>query len=232
MIAITVSLLLVIACLAGATVAYFTDTEFAKTNTITIGDVEIDLYEHSEDYAATNPSDDTLKTNDTNYRDVFLKADANINLLPGESVPKYTYIDNTGKNDAYVRFVVTVPAELNEYLTLTWNDNYTVTTKAGVPNVYYAVRNAALPAGQLSEYGLKNVSLDIDLTEKDLAGFNNAFNVVDGKKTRDFNITVEAHAVQTVGFDTPAKAFEAFDGENALISAEDLENEKSAPVQP
>ncbi len=221
-IALAVSMALLLICFVGATFAYFTDTEFNKDNVITIGNVEIDLYEHSEEYAA-DPGADVLEENDTKYRDEFLKADDNINLLPGENVPKYTYIDNTGANDAYVRFVVTVPAELNEFLDLTWNDNYTVTTKAGADNVYYAVRNTALPAGQLSEPGLENVALKLDLTEKDLAEFTNVFD----PDTRDFHITVAAHAIQTVGFDgateaeKAAAAFATFDA-----NGENVQNEK------
>lgn len=207
MIAITVSLLLVIACLAGATVAYFTDTEFAKTNVITVGDIEIDLYEHSEAYT-TDPTDQQLKDNDDAYQ-AYL--DSKDYLLPGETVGKYTYIDNTGDNEAYVRFVVTVPGQIDSFLEYKWNAAYTVTRTPGAqptdPVVYYVVRNEALAAGALSEPGLETVGLKPTLTEADIAAFTNVFN----GSTRDFNITVAAHAIQKVGFDTPALAFAAFD---------------------
>ncbi len=225
-IVLTLTLVLLIGGLVSATLAYFTDTEFAKDNVITIGDIEIDLYEHNAEYVYegnNRPTAETLKTNDQAYQGYL---DSEDYLLPGENVNKYTYIDNTGKNDAFVRFVVTVPGEIDGFLTYTWNDAYTVTRVAGAtatdPVVYYVVGNEKLAAGALSEPGLEKVALNADLTEKDLAAFTNVF----AAGTRDFNITVAAHAIQTVGFADADAAFAAFDGKNAEIPADDLANEK------
>ncbi len=205
MIAITVSLLLVIACLAGATVAYFTDTESTKTNTITIGDVEIDMYEHYEEYNNTIPAEGATKldANDKYYRETYLGTTVD-NILPGVTVPKYTYILNTGSNEAFVRFVVTVPEELNPYLELTFGSNYAV---EHVGNVYTAILKTPLAVGALSDSGLQSVKLLETLTEDQVADFQTAFNGVG----RDFDITVEGHAIQTVGFNGDYEAaFDAF----------------------
>lgn len=219
-IALALAMLLLLTAFVAATFAYFTDTEFAKNNVITIGNVEIDLYEHSEQYAA-DPGDDVLKENDEDYRDVFLKAPEQSNLLPGQNVPKYTYIKNTGKNPAYVRFVVTVPAELNEFLTLTFNTtDYLVTHDTNEDNVYFVTAKEPLAVGALSTPGLTNVALNVDLSEKDLASFQNVFN----GESRDFNISVAAHAIQTVGFSDAAGAFGTFDANGANV-----QNEKVQP---
>ena len=219
-IALALAMLLLLTAFVAATFAYFTDSEFAKNNVITIGNVEIDLYEHSEAYTTT-PDDDTLEDNDDIYQDYL---DSKDNLLPGETVGKYTYIKNTGTNEAYVRFVVTVPGEIDSFLAYQWNDAYTVTRVPGAqatdPVVYYVVRDAALAVGALSEPGLETVSLKPELSEKDVAGFTQVF--ADG--TRDFGITVAAHAIQTVGFDDAADAFDMFDDNGANV-----QNEKVQP---
>ena len=211
-IALVIAMALLLVCFAGATFAYFTDTEFEKNNVITVGNIEIDLYEHSADYDTNNPEGLDLEQNDKDYRDVYLK-ETNKYLLPGQIVNKYTYINNTGNNDAYVRFVVSVPAKMNEYLSLTWNtSDYDVSdgVLVGDEVVYYCVGKKALVAGTLSEPGLTNVALEPELTEAAVATFQNVF----AAGTRDFNITVAAHAIQTVGFDSADDAFVAFDTGN------------------
>lgn len=106
---------LVVMAIAGATVAYFTDTD-NETNTFTVGNVKIDLIEQQKG---------------DNGLEVFAQ---NKTLVPGKSndgnaVSKIATVKNTGKNDAWVWAELKIPKYLvsSEYPTnesknaLHWN---------------------------------------------------------------------------------------------------------------
>ena len=87
--------------IAGASLAYFTDTEDA-TNTFTVGNVDIDLIESNG------------VTNGNTLADDFTQ---NKQLKPGtqtdgNAVSKIVTVKNTGANDAYVWVDIKVPAAL------------------------------------------------------------------------------------------------------------------------
>ena len=119
--------------IAGASLAYFTDTKSA-TNTFTVGNVKIDLIESkfhrtgSDNSGDTSLPDPTAKAagmefipdNWTIFTDDEIKADAKTyateylavkgeNMVPGRGVAKCPYVINTGANDAYVRIRVMAP---------------------------------------------------------------------------------------------------------------------------
>ena len=121
--------------IAGASLAYFTDTKSA-TNTFTVGNVKIDLIEskfhregndNSGDKTIPDPShkvtdDDGMKyvtTGHTMFTDEEIKEDAakysdyigekGKNMVPGRNFAKCPYVVNTGANDAYVRIRVMIP---------------------------------------------------------------------------------------------------------------------------
>ena len=124
--------------IAGASLAYFTDTKSA-TNTFTVGNVKIDLLEsslHRENAGVANgaTSDSELwsdvakegsgntskyKAGDTFYTDAQIEANAaeytceNVQLIPGRSYHKMPYVKNVGSNDAYIRIRVMIPADLD-----------------------------------------------------------------------------------------------------------------------
>ena len=124
--------------IAGASLAYFTDTKSA-TNTFTVGNVKIDLLEsslHRENAGiangATSKSElwsdvakegtgntSKYKAGDTFYTDAQIEANAaeytceNVQLIPGRSYHKMPYVKNTGNNDAYIRIRVMIPADLD-----------------------------------------------------------------------------------------------------------------------
>ena len=119
--------------IAGASLAYFTDTKSAK-NTFTVGNVKIDLIEstyhregndNSGDESIPDPTntasgmkyvtngnkaftDDEIKTNAKGYA-AYLEARGK-NMVPGRGVAKCPYVINTGANDAYVRIRVMIPS--------------------------------------------------------------------------------------------------------------------------
>ena len=121
--------------IAGASLAYFTDTKSA-TNTFTVGNVKIDLIEskfhregndNSGDKSIPDPTHkvvaaDNMKyvtTGHTMFTDAEIKEDAakysdyigekGSNMVPGRNFAKCPYVVNTGANDAYVRIRVMIP---------------------------------------------------------------------------------------------------------------------------
>ena len=86
---------LVVMAIAGATVAYFTDTKTAE-NTFTMGNVQIKLDE-------TNVNDpEGARVTSNEY-----------NVYPGAVVTKDPIVHNTGKNGAYIRATVNVSDWMN-----------------------------------------------------------------------------------------------------------------------
>ena len=136
--AIFLCVALVAIAVAGASLAYFTDTKSA-TNTFTVGNVKIKLLEsslHRENAGIANGATSTselwsdvakegsgntskYKAGDTFYTDAQIEANAaeykceNVQLIPGRSYHKMPYVKNVGNNDAYIRIRVMIPADLD-----------------------------------------------------------------------------------------------------------------------
>ena len=139
------AVILLLVFVVGGAVAYFTDTD-SKTNTFTIGSVDITLTEDGWDALA-----------DTNNNDI---PDAAEDMMPGESVTKDPLINNVStKNPAYVFAKVEVPcttvespATPEEIFTYTTNAGWTELSTAAVActnggtatHVYYYGSNGTL----------------------------------------------------------------------------------------
>ncbi|MBR6548059.1 MAG: PASTA domain-containing protein [Clostridia bacterium] len=183
------------------------------SNLVNVGNIEIKLYESQNEYdaAALQIDKSALVADDAVYQTEYL--DKHAPIVPAEEVAKNTYIENTGKNPAYVRFVVTVPKEMNPFVTLKWNDNGEFTLSGPADNAdgdkeYVFTRNATLGTGEFTDVGLKSFELKATMTEADIAklvaeGFMNNDN-------RTFNILVRAEAIQSNGFYNVTEAFAAF----------------------
>ena len=124
--AIFLCVALVAIAVAGASLAYFTDTKSA-TNTFTVGNVKIDLIESRYHRQGSGSSGDTsipaptqtasgmkyVSDGATIYSNDEIKADAKNytdyitergkNMVPGKKIAKSPYVINTGANDAYIR---------------------------------------------------------------------------------------------------------------------------------
>lgn len=101
----------------GGAIAYFTDTD-TKTNTFTIGSVDITLTEDGWDALA-----------DTNSNDI---PDAAEDMMPGESVTKDPLINNVStKNPAYVFAKVEVPCTTIVAPATTSEELFTYTVNSG-----------------------------------------------------------------------------------------------------
>ena len=122
--------------IAGASLAYFTDTKSA-TNTFTVGNVKIELLESRFHRQGSGSSGDTsipaptktasgmkyVSDGATIFTDDEIKADAanysayigerGKNMVPGKNIAKSPYVVNTGANDAYIRIRVMIPSNAN-----------------------------------------------------------------------------------------------------------------------
>ena len=135
---LVLSLCVVLAAIAiaGASLAYFTDTKSA-TNTFTVGNVKIDLIEsryhregndNSGDTDIPDPTqtasgmkyvtdghkaftDEEIKADAANYAEYI--AERGKNMVPGRNFAKCPYVVNTGANDAYIRIRVMIPSDAN-----------------------------------------------------------------------------------------------------------------------
>lgn len=209
-----IAVMLVAVLVVGGTLAYFTDTKSAA-NTFTVGDVKIKLDESN----VNDPNGDRVTSNE--YTDVF----------PGIQYKKDPVVTNTGKNDAYVRAVVTIENGMN-WMGL-YNENVwtapqeeafmkLICDKLGagwsIENIAY-VTNAergstdfvatlkytgVLKSGDATSAMFENVMLPTNATANDIAT-RVAQNGV-------FHIDVVAQAIQADGFGTWEAAFTAFDG--------------------
>lgn len=236
--------------IVGASLAYFTDTKSAK-NTFTVGNVKIQLLEsslHRENAGIANgaTSDSELwsdvakegtgntskyKAGDTFYTDAQIEANAaeysceNVKLNPGQSYHKMPYVKNTGKNDAYIRIRVMIPADLdtailnssmytttaikNKEFTYAYDNSGTVVRDGIKYNVYTFTRIDTLAPNEMTYWNVwGTIHMDSDVTNKEIESlFGEGKTYTDGT----FPVLVEADAIQADGFANATEAFAAFD---------------------
>lgn len=211
--AIFLCVALVAIAVVGASLAYFTDTKSAE-NTFTMGNVKITLDE-------TNVNDPEGDRVTSNTYDVY----------PGLVVTKDPIVHNTGKNDAYVRAVVTIENGMN-WLGL-YNDNvWTAPQEAA----FKALINNTLGEG----WEIVDIAYDMSGPNHPTSDFVATLKYTQVLKANEsttamfsqiafpakmtgndvttriaqngnFGINVVAQAIQIDGFDTWEAAFAAFD---------------------
>ena len=245
--AIFLCVALVAIAVVGASLAYFTDTDSA-TNTFTVGNVKIDLLEsslHRENAGIANGTTSTselwsdvdkegsgntskYKAGDTFYTDAQIEANAaeykceNVQLIPGRSYHKMPYVKNVGKNDAYIRIRVMIPADLDTAIlnssiytqtaldkkefTMAYDNSGTVDRDGVKYNVYTFTRLDPLAPEEMTYWNVWGIiKMDTDVTSEEaeqlLAKYSNGV----------FPVLVEADAIQAEGFANATAAFAAFD---------------------
>ena len=248
--AVALVAILAITAAVGASLAYLKDTK-TVTNTFTVGNVKIELLEsslHRENAGVANDATSTselwsnvpkegsnntspYKAGDTFYTDDQIKTNAseykceNVLLLPGQSYHKMPYVLNTGKNDAYIRIRVMIPADLdtailnssmytstalnNKEFTMAYDSTGTVEREGVKYNVYTFTRIDVLEAGKMTYWNVwGTIHMDSDVTSEELDAFFG-----EGKPYADgtFPVLVEADAIQAEGFADVTAAFAAFD---------------------
>ena len=211
-----IAVMLVAALVVGGTLAYFTDKDNA-TNTFTVGNVKIKLDESN----VNDPNGDRVTSNE--YTGV----------LPGIQYKKDPVVTNTGKNDAYVRAVVTIENGMN-WLGFYYDKASTfpqvdafeklICNKLGKGWEIVSFKNVmstqdhptsdtvvtlkytgVLKSGEATSAMFENVMLPAKMTTSDITT-RVAQNGV-------FHIDVVAQAIQTEGFASWNDAFAAFDAQ-------------------
>ena len=247
--AIFLCVALVAIAVVGASLAYFTDTKSA-TNTFTVGDVKIKLLEsslHRENAGVANGTTSTselwsdvakegsgntsrYKAGDTFYTDAQIEANAetytceNVQLIPGRAYHKMPYVKNTGKNDAYIRIRVMIPADLDTAVlnssmytssamdksefTMTYDHSGTVVRDGIKYNVYTFTRIDPLAPNEMTYWNVwGTIHMDTTVTSAQSEALFGATGPYPGGV---FPVLVEADAIQSEGFADAAAAWTAF----------------------
>lgn len=203
--------------IAGASLAYFTDTGTAR-NAFTMGSVKIVLDETD----IRSPTGDRVSANEYGIGDVY----------PGAVLTKDPIVHNTGKNPAYIRAIVTVENGVN-WLGL-YNEN---TAAAPQEAAFTALIDNTLGAGWVLEDIAYDMSGPDHPTSDFVATLRYTGTLAPGADTTAmfshlsipakltesdvttrisqngaFHIDVVAQAIQTNGFASWDAAFAAFDG--------------------
>jgi len=185
------------------TLAYFTDTHTAE-NVFVVGNVDIELWEDNNDGKSNNGDPNG---NNDEYTP-WLKAQ---NLVPGVSIEKDAWIKNVGKNDAYVRVLVTVPAniEIKWDNTTDWEQTSKTTDASG--NTVYTLEyiKVLTPATDTPDF----------MTAFEISEWIKNGEIADGK------IVINAEAIQKGDFANRAEAFSKLDAQKLVdAGAEEAED--------
>lgn len=211
-VALCLCVALAVVAIGGATLAYFTDTD-AKTNTFTVGKVDITLEENfDEDSAKLLPAtgsaqDGTLKngvtkeiavTVEKGSEDTYVRVHIAIpNILDsgdpefdaGKNVLHFNYDpDSIGAGKWDWSKTAGTPYDGDDW-------NYYETTIDGIAyNVYVVTYGTALEAGKTTpEYAMQQVYLDSRVTSSDMEKIDDALN-------GNWQIKVFAEGCQAAGF--------------------------------
>lgn len=178
-----------------------------------------------------------FKAGDSYYTDEQIKEDAakykceEVQLLPGTYYHKMPYVLNTGKNDAYIRIRVMIPADLDTAVlnssmytttatksefTLDYDNSGVVTRTVGDKdvafNVYTFTRTKALAPGEMTYWNVwGTIHMDTTVTSAEaetLFGANGPY------ANGVFPVLVEADAIQAEGFANAEAAWAAFAAQN------------------
>ncbi|MBQ3198939.1 MAG: hypothetical protein IJB67_01035 [Firmicutes bacterium] len=212
----------------GGTLAYFTDTD-AQTNTFTLGNVKIDLF---EDFNSESLNLIPAVGTETNVNGTIVSEMKN-------TIEKEVYVTNTSTNEAvFTRVHIAIPdfglrdgtkinairlvcddsttvdgawswskvAEGANYYGMD-NDNWNryTTDINGIPyKVFVVTYETALNPGQITPDAIHKVYMDSEVTQDEIAAWNTAYG--EGAWAK---VYVVAEAVQADGFDNAHSALDA-----------------------
>ena len=167
-------------------------------------------------------SDAQIEEDAETYQSNYLK-DADI--APGTGYHKMPYVKNTGKNPAYIRIRVMIPAELDSLLDdsmytssalereFTSNFKKTKTVDNIVYKVYEFTRLNPLAPGEMTFWNVwGTITMDTNVTNDNIADAKED-GLIDNEGK--FKVLVEADAIQAAGFNSAEAAFAAFDASAA-----------------
>lgn len=200
---------LVVMAIAGATVAYFTDTKTAE-NTFTMGNVQIKLDETN----VNDPEGDRVTSNE-------------YNVYPGAVVTKDPIVHNVGQNGAYIRATVNVSDWMNlvgayypDFKETFPNDGYKAALNLLVGTLGEGWSVVGVEAGDVFTIGQFDAKFILKYDGVLAAGADTTamFQTVtipagiDNANADSFDeVKVVAQAIQADGFGTWEAAFAAYD---------------------
>ena len=192
-----------------------------------------DEYSAAHGWSGSYYTDELIKADAETYMDEYF-APLATNMVPGRNIHKMPYIVNTGRNAAYVRTRVLIPVEL--FAIIDKGPSYWTTTAMNVGDVVSeAVAHYNTPAGYaefmngtanqyiVEREGTRYYEFDFTYTYELEPGAMTFWNCwgsirIDPNATSEqlanvtnFNVIIEADAIQAEGFDGYADAFAAFD---------------------
>ena len=219
-------------CFAG-TYAYLTDNA-SKTNTFTVGSVDIELLESQLHRQNDQATDEQIIADAANYQNYL--ATAGQNMVPGRWVKKAPYVQNTGKNPAYVRIRVIFTKKTVESLyfmeyTTALNDKEKGIVRTinlldanrevlGTVNEYAEINTSGIDNWAYLEYVYNYIAPLAPNAVTYYAPFwqialkydlNNS--ELTAMADADKTIEVYADAIQSEGFDNYTEAFAAFNAQ-------------------
>lgn len=199
-------------CIGGVTLAYLTDKD-EKINTFTVGNVDIILHESKLHRDNDDATDEQIIEDAKTYGDYL--AEAGKNMVPGRWVKKAPYVENVGKNAAYIRVTVVQSGEiwdttsLMEYTTAQDEGKIVASTPAQNSDGDWVITytyTEALEPGELTYYApFWQFKINDNLDNDDLENLT-AEGVIN-------SIYVYAEAIQAEGFADYVAAFAAFDAQ-------------------
>ena len=191
--ALCLVVVLAVTAVTGATLAYFTDTADTKTNTFTVGNVEIKLDEPNWDADGSEDAPD---------------------VYPGEALAKDPIVTNMGENPCFVRVKVTGLDALKDAgagnITLRWideagvyHDGYNTRDWELIGDYYYYKKPLCVTGTESEEWnaGLTDVTTPVFSqivipTDLENAVDANGDGVLDAES---YDVLVDAYAVQAQG---------------------------------
>ena len=125
--AVLLSLVLIIGCVVGGTLAWLTATSSEVKNVFTTSDIIVELKEHTYD-----PTTDTLTGTETTT------GVDNYKMIPGWTIPKDPWAKVSGSSeDCYLFIKVEVSDNFSTYMDYTIDSQWTVLNATNDPDVYY-----------------------------------------------------------------------------------------------
>ncbi len=183
---------------AAITFAYFTDQSDEVTNTFTMGNVQI-LLDEAPVVPTTGPSGTTWAANNAVPR---VLSNTYTGIYPGAILPKDPTVKNTGSNPAYVRVKVTVENFGSDVDPSTlWapvGGGWVLDAANSSGNVFYYNYTGILQPTASTSAVFTKVVIPTTFTSANMSAIGN------------FNIKLEAHAIQAQGFATVTDAFAAY----------------------
>ena len=133
------SILLIAAILITGAFAFLTAQD-SKTNVFTVGSVKIELSEQFDTDLNGQIDDDETFTSSNSDEDVAIEG----NIVPGQTVIKRPYVDNTGKNEAWIYITVGIPTDSIGNVTRDENGDVAITknenNRIEIPVQAYAIQ--------------------------------------------------------------------------------------------